>query len=168
VHTAVPLPDRNLVIINDEALKERRMDPVNYAGIVDISDETDPVLVSLFPVPEPPPGAPAGFFMRGGRFGPHNQHQPQGQRCLAPVENHVFMTYFNAGIQVYDITDPLTPRIVGYWIPDEPASRRGPLPTTLVAQAEDVIVDRRGYIYISEKNSGINVLSFEPDMRHFS
>jgi hypothetical protein len=160
VHTAVPLPDRDLVLINDEALNEMRRDPVNYAGIVDVSDETDPVLISLFPVPEPPPEAPEGFAMRGGRFGPHNQHQPQGQECLAPVGDHVYMTYFNAGIQVFDIHDPTFPRIAGYWIPDEPVSRRGPQPSTLVAQVEDVLVDRRGYVYITEKNSGVNILTF--------
>jgi hypothetical protein len=162
VHTAVPLPDRNLVLINDEALNERRGDPANYAGVVDISDEQNPVLVSLFPVPEAPPGAPADFFMRGGRFGPHNQHQPQGQSWLGGVDDHVFLTYFNAGVQVFDIADPLSPRVAGYWIPDDPVSRRGPQPSTLVAQVEDVLVDRRGYVYVSEKNSGISVLMFDP------
>ncbi len=162
VHTAVPLPDRNLVVINDEALHEKRGDPANYAGIVDVSDERNPVLVSLFPVPEPPPDAPAGFHLRGGRFGPHNQHQPQGQPCLATVENHVYLTYFNAGLQVFDIADPGNPRIAGYWIPDDPPSRRGPKPSVLVAQVEDVLVDRRGYIYVSEKNSGVSVLTFQP------
>src|SRR6266545_1709233 len=60
VYPPVPLPDRDLVLINDEALNERRGDPANYAGVVDVSDEREPVLVSLFPVPEPPPGAAAG------------------------------------------------------------------------------------------------------------
>lgn len=159
VHTAVPLPERNLVLINDEALKERRGDPPNFAAVVDISDESNPVLISLFPVPQPPDGAPADYFSRGGRFGPHNQHQPQGQSCLAPVDGLVYLTYFNAGLQLFDITDPLSPKIVGFWIPDEPSARRGPHPSVLVTQVEDVIVDRRGYIYVSEKNSGITVLT---------
>jgi hypothetical protein len=51
---------------------------------------------------------------------------------------------------------------VGYFIADDPMERRGPLPTTLVHQAEDVIVDRRGVIYVSEKNSGIHIMAFEP------
>jgi hypothetical protein len=162
VHTAIPLPERNLVLINDEALREKRGDPVNYAGIVDISDERDPVLISLFPVPQVPSDAPPGFFGRGGRFGPHNQHQPQGQECLAPIEKYAFLPYFNGGLQAFDISDPVNPRIAGYWIPDEPATRRGPQPSVLVAQTEDVIVDRRGYIYVSEKNSGISMLEFSP------
>jgi hypothetical protein len=72
------------------------------------------------------------------------------------------MTYFNAGLQVYDISEPRDPYVAGYYIPDDPPSRRGPLPTTLVTQAEDVLVDRRGVIYMSEKNTGIHVLAFDP------
>ena len=162
VHTAVPLPERNLVLINDEALHERRGDPANFAGIVDISDEREPVLMSLFPTPEPPPGVPVGFELRGGRFGPHNQHQPQSQACLAPVGDYVFLTYFNAGVQVFDISEPRNPRRVAYWIPDDPTSRRGPQPRDLTVQVEDVLVDRRGYVYVSEKNSGVSVLTFDP------
>src|SRR6202008_424285 len=79
-HSAIPLPDRDLVIINSEALGERGEDPLNYAGLVDVSDEADPVLISLFPVPEVPDGYPfATFCEKGGRFGPHNPQQPQGQ-----------------------------------------------------------------------------------------
>ncbi|WP_213451277.1 LVIVD repeat-containing protein [Rhizomonospora bruguierae] len=159
LHTAMPLPDRGLVLVNSEALNENCNEPVNVAGIVDVSDETDPILISLFPQPRPPRGYPGrGFAAKGGRFGPHNQHQPQGQACLAPVENTVHLTYFNAGLQIYDISDPRDPFVTAYHIPDDPPSRRGPLPRTLVTQVEDVLVDRRGFIYFSEKNTGITIL----------
>jgi len=158
VHTALPLPSRHLVVMNDEALFEKRAEPLNYAGIVDVSDETDPILLSLFPLPEIPPGAPRDFWMRGGRFGPHNQHQPQGQACLESRDDIVYLTYFNAGLQVYDISDERDPRVVASYIPDDPLERRGPKPADLVTQVEDVLVDRRGVIYLSEKNSGLTVL----------
>ncbi len=157
-HTVVPILERNIVVVNDEALNEQRREPLNYAGIVDVSDEADPVLLSLFPMPELPPGAPAGFFDRGGRFGPHNQHQPQGQSCLAPSGDHIYLTYFNAGLQVYDISDVRAPRNVGYFIPTDPTERRAPLPSVLVTQVEDVLVDRRGYAYLTEKNTGVYVV----------
>jgi hypothetical protein len=51
------------------------------------------------------------------------------------------------------------PHITGYFIPDDPKERRGPIPSKLVHQAEDVLVDRRGAIYMSEGNSGIYVFS---------
>jgi hypothetical protein len=149
-------------VINSEALKERCQEPTGFAGIVDVADEEDPVLISLFPVPQPPDGYPApSFCEKGGRFGPHNQQQPQGQPSLAPIGDHVYLTYFNAGLQVYDVSDPRTPRIAGFYIPDDPETRRGPLPTELVAQVEDVLVDRRGYAYITEKNSGVTILRFD-------
>lgn len=161
MHTAVPLPDRDLVLINSEALNERCADPLNYAGVVDVSDETDPVLVSLFPLPEVPEGYPHPTFCeKGGRFGPHNQHQPQGQDVLAPVEDIVYLTYFNAGLQIYDISRPHAPTIAGYYIPADPPERRGVLPTDLVTQVEDVVVDRRGYAYFSEKNSGVTIVRY--------
>lgn len=163
VHTALPLPGRDLVVINSEALNERCAEPANYAAIVDISDETDPVLISLFPSPAVPHGYSApSFCAKGGRYGPHNQHHPQGQPCLEPTGNFVYLTYFNAGLQIFDVSDPYTPRIAGFYIPDDPVSRRGPLPTDLVTQTEDVIVDRRGYAYISDKNAGITILRFRP------
>jgi hypothetical protein len=162
MHTVVPLPERGLAIVNDEALAEHRAEPLNFAALVDISDEREPMVISMFPVPEPPPGLDEAWFDRGGRFGPHNQHQPQGQPCLAPSGDLVYLTYFNAGLQVFDISQPRRPRVVACYIPDDPTVRRGPKPSELTVQVEDVLVDRRGYIYISEKNSGITVLEHSP------
>ncbi len=164
LHSAIPLPDRELVIINSEALNERCREPLNYAAVVDVSDETDPVLISMFPVPEPPEGYPHETFCeKGGRFGPHNQHQPQNQAVLQPSGNLIYLTYFNAGLQVYDISKPYAPRIVGHYIPGDPVERRGVLPVDLVTQVEDVLVDRRGYAYLSEKNSGVTIVRYTGD-----
>jgi hypothetical protein len=161
VHTAQPLAERKLVIVNSEAIAERCQEPLGYAGIVDIADERAPRLVSLFPLPAPPAGAPfRNFCMRGGRFGPHNQHQHQYQDVLYRNDDLVFLTYFNAGLRIYDISDERLPREVGYFIPPDPRERRGPLPNDLVCQSEDVVVDSRGFIYVSDKNHGIYVLRF--------
>lgn len=159
VHTAVPLQSRKLVVVNSEAIQEGCREPANFAGLVDISDEAAPRLISLFPLPEPPPGAPyRNFCEKGGRFGPHNQHQPQHQRVLRQRDDLVYLTYFNAGLRIVDISDPLLPREVGYFIPPDPEERIGLLPKTLVAQSEDVLVDARGYIYLTDKNHGLYVL----------
>jgi hypothetical protein len=108
-----------------------------------------------------PDGYPApSYCAKGGRFGPHDQHQPQGQSRLQPVGDYIYLTYFNAGLQVFDVSDPYTPKIAGYYIPDAPPARRGPLPTDLVTQSEDVLVDRRGDAYVTDKNAGVTILRF--------
>ena len=159
VHTAVPILDRNLVVVNSEAIKEDCDEPLNFIALVDIGDETDPRLISLMPLPEPPADAAfENFCAHGGRFGPHNQHQYQHQDVLLKNKNLLFMTYFNAGLRIYDIADATQPREVAFFLPPDPQERRGMLPTKLVTQSEDVVVDARGYIYISDKNHGIYIL----------
>jgi hypothetical protein len=166
MHTCVPVRGHSFVLVNSEAIAERCAEPANFAGIVDVSDSTNPVLISLLPTPVPPPNYPASSFAsKGGRFGPHNQHQPQFQNSLYDSDRYVFMTYFNAGLQIYDISDPWSPRIVAYYIPDDPMARLGPLPVELTVQCEDVLVDRRGYTYMTEKNSGLYILC--PNLQDF-
>jgi hypothetical protein len=162
LHTVIPSAHPNLWVLNSEALNERCDEPVNFAGIVDLSKPEEPRLISLFPTPAIPDGYPVRDFIgKGGRFGPHNQHHPQGNPSLMPADRYVYLTYFNAGLQIYDVANPYFPKIVGYFIDDDPTTRLGPLPTDLVTQYEDVLVDRRGYAYVSEKNSGLHVLRFK-------
>jgi hypothetical protein len=163
VHTALPLSKRELVIVNSEAIAENCNEPLGYAGIVDIKDETKPRLCSLFPLPKPPEGAPyKNFCEKGGRFGPHNQHQWQYQDILFHDENLTFLTYFNAGLRVFDISDEKLVKEIAYFVPPDPVERRGILPKSkLVGQSEDVLVDARGFIYVTDKNHGIYVLRLE-------
>jgi hypothetical protein len=162
LHTVVPARDPRYLIVNSEALRERCDEPVNFAGVVDISKEAEPRLISLFPTPQMPADYPhRDFIEKGGRFGPHNQHHQQGNASLLAHDQYVYLTYFNAGLQIFDVSNPHFPRIAGYYIADDPKKRLGPLPLDLVTQYEDVLVDRRGYAYVSEKNSGLHILQFE-------
>lgn len=58
---------------------------------------------------------------------------------------------------MYDISNPGLPKIVGYFIPQDPRERLGGLPRVLATQSEDVLVDARGHIYITDKNHGLFV-----------
>jgi hypothetical protein len=159
IHTYLPLPRRKLALINDEAIAENGEESLNMVGLVDIRDEAKPRLLSLFPQPVPAPESGfKNFFEKGGRFGPHNQHHSNHQPCLEDRDDIAYLTYFNAGLRVYDIRDPRTPKEIAYFIPPDPKRRIGTKPSRLVAQTEDVLVDRRGFIYISDKNQGIYVL----------
>ena len=162
IHTFLPLPRRKIALINDEAIREDGDENLNMAGIVDISDETRPRLISLFPLPAPPPESGLkNFYEKGGRFGPHNQHHPHHQPCLEDRDDIAYLTYFNAGLRVYDIRDARAPKEIAYFIPPDPEARIGTKPTKLVEQTEDVLVDRRGLIYISNKNQGIHILKLK-------
>ncbi len=162
IHTFLPLPRRKIALINDEAIRENGDENLNMAGIVDISEETQPRLMSLFPLPTPPPKSGlSNFYKKGGRFGPHNQHHSNHQRCLEDRDDIAYLTYFNAGLRVYDIRDPRTPNEIAYFIPPDPKVRIGTKPSKLVEQTEDVLVDRRGFIYISQKNQGIYILKLK-------
>ncbi len=162
VHSALPIVSRNLVVVNSESLAEDCNEALNHTSIVDVKNPAKPTLLSVFPIPTPPPGFPyTNFCDKGGRFGPHNQNQNQHSPYVQRADNLVYLTYFNAGLRIYDISDARQPREVGYFVPPKPAVRYGPNPVrVLVSQTEDVLVDARGYIYITDKNEGIWILRF--------
>ncbi len=162
VHTTTPYLERNLAIVNSEAIAENCDEALNFAGLVDISDLEAPRLISSFPMPQPPEGEPLDYFCtRGGRFGPHNQNQLQHNPLVENQTDLVYLTYFNGGLRIFDISTAVNPQEVGWFLPPDPTARRGPLPRgALVVQSEDVLVDTRGYIYVSHKNQGIWVLRY--------
>ncbi|MGH8915965.1 MAG: LVIVD repeat-containing protein, partial [Acidimicrobiia bacterium] len=160
-HSVVPIPGTDLVAVNSEAIDEGGHEPHNYSYLVDVSDPTSPWVVGS--VPQPTPGEGLGlrnYFDKPGRFGPHNQHHPQGDLVYAGSDL-LFMTYFNAGLRIFDITEPRAPIEVACYVPETPVERRGVLPRELETQIEDVLVDRRGNIYCTDKNWGLFVLRAE-------
>ncbi len=81
-----------------------------------------------------------------GRFGGH-QFQEHMQDTL------VYCAWFAGGLRVVDIADPLSPREVGYFIPEPAPGKPSP-------QTNDVDVDARGLIYIVDRHAGFDVLEF--------
>jgi hypothetical protein len=96
------------------------------------------------------------------RAGPHNQHHDNGLPHLFHSDHLVYLAHFNAGLRLYDTSDPEHVREIGYFLPPDPETRFGVFPSRLVAQTEDVIVDARGYAYISDKNQGVYVVRRGP------
>jgi hypothetical protein len=168
VHDVLPIPGKQLLFVHSEGSGGDTSDsaptcsgPLDLDAMVDIKDPSKPRMISIFPVPEPPSGEPyANFCDKGGRFGPHNTnleyHLPDVEKQAALV----YLTYFNAGLRIYNIKDPRLPKEVGWFIPPTPPKRIGPLPAKLVNQTEDVLVDTRGNIYITDKQWGLFVLRY--------
>lgn len=148
-HTCLPLPDRGLVVVTDEAVKDRGAEPEKYIRVVDVSDEEHPTVVSV--VPEPPR---AEFVHRGLRFGPHNLHENRPGTYRS--QRLVFATYFNAGLRAYDLADPAAPVEVAHWLPKVPPGQEA-------VQANDLFVDAAGLVYVTDRvGGGVYILQPEP------
>lgn len=164
-HSVVPLHGTTQVIVNSEAIAEGMGEDLNYVFVVDVADPARPRIAAWLPTPVPAPEMPyRNYFAKGGRFGPHNQHHHQGQPHLWRPERHIVVTYFNAGIRIFDLDDALAPREVGHFVPSDPTERIGVLPKQLVSQSEDVLVDARGNIFATDKNLGLMVLRYLPGL----
>jgi hypothetical protein len=146
-HTCLPLPGRGLVITTDEAVKDRCNEPEKLVRVVDTSDVRSPQVVAVCPPPD------RSFCQVGLRFGPHNLHEnlPGSYRS----ETLVFVTYFNAGLRVYDVTVPDAPEEVAHWIPATPRGQEAP-------QINDLYVDESKLIYTTDRITG-GLYVVEPD-----
>lgn len=146
-HTTLPVPGKDLLVVTDEAVKDKCDEVQKHVRIVDISDETRPEVVSRFPVPE------GDFCDRGGRFGPHNVHEHKPGTLVDP--ERIYLTYFNAGIRVVDISDPKNPVERGYCVPEAPAGQPA-------IQLNDLTVTRDGLIYVTDRyHGGLYVMAFD-------
>jgi len=139
-----------------------------YKGIemFDVSDPTDPVMISVFPYPEVPEDYPYKNFNfcglhKPGPFGPHNMHEPMSHKSW--IENRsdrVYNCYFHAGVRVYDISDPYNPKEIAYFIPPDPEKLCWDLEMANppLGTMEDMVVDDRGYIYANAMHDGVYIL----------
>jgi hypothetical protein len=139
-HTALPIPGRDLVVVTDECVVPRcEGDIQKQVRVLDVSDPYSPRLLSTLPVPE------GDFCHRGGRFGPHNLAERRPHAAFDP--ERLYLTYFNAGLRVVDITDPADPREVAWFIPDPPPGQPAP-------QVDDVTVGTDGLVYVTDRAGG--------------
>ena len=164
VHSVVPDMQKKVAYVNSEAIQNRCKEGLNQASIVDISDLKKPRLMSLMPLPIPPASYTVQDFCdSGGRFGPHNQHQLYHNPDVQPQGNELYLTYFNAGLRVFDVSNSRQPKEAAYFLPPQPQKRYGPVPADqLTLQSEDVLVDARGYAYVTHKNQGLWILKYKP------
>ncbi|GAA2089254.1 hypothetical protein GCM10009840_29710 [Pseudolysinimonas kribbensis] len=157
VHTAYSYGD--YVVANSEALGEGDSEGLPYAVAIDVRDPAAPRIAAWFPTPLPSPETGHRTYQqKGGRHGPHNQHQYQGQPGTLNDPTRVYLTHFNGGLRVYDVSEPLRPEEIAFYVPVDPTVRRGPKPAQLTTSFEDVLVDDRGTIFCTDKNYGLFVL----------
>jgi hypothetical protein len=163
-HTCLPIPERDQLVVIEENTANFGGEGLKSIWLFDISDEEHPEAISKMPRPEPSSEEPyETYFERGDRFGPHCIHENH-QGMLREIDK-VYATYCNAGLRIYDITDGAHPREVASFVPPDPTAIADPRPYdrefdifhggSRVACTQDVLVDPRGYIYLSGTNDGV-------------
>jgi len=122
-HTCYPITSdaahpqlQNIVIGVPEAIQPDCREPYRSPYVIDVSDVRNPKIIALFPRPKAPKDAPyTDFCLARGRFGSHNV-----QCWLAPgtARPEIFVAaWFNAGLRVWDLSQPTSPREVAWYVP---------------------------------------------------
>jgi hypothetical protein len=153
-HNCLPLPDRNLLIVLDEAVLDHQEDGLKLIWVFDNRLKNNPVSISTLPTP-----TEADYVRKGGHFGPHNIHENRPGSFVS--SDLIFATYQNAGVRVFDIRDQYRPTEVGALVPSPPARMMDHRPNRAqVIQSADVFVDAAGLVYSTDYNGGLYIMEF--------
>ena len=153
-HNALPLPNRNLLVVVDETVLDHGEDGVKPIWIFDNQVKHNPISIATCPAP-----SDRDYHAVGGHFGPHNIHENRPGTFVS--EELIFTTYQNAGVRVYDIRDPFRPQEVGACVPSPPARMVDPRPNrAAVLHSADVHIDVNGIVYCTDFNAGLSVMEF--------
>jgi hypothetical protein len=141
-HTVLPLFDRELLIVTDEAIRHQCADWPKLVWIMDAREESNPVIISTFPMPPK-----EEFLFQGAWMGAHNLHENEPLATAWYSSNIIVGSFFSAGVRVFDISDPFRPEEVAYYVP--------PIPEGASSMwINDVYVDERGLVYAIERVKG--------------
>lgn len=141
-HTVLPLFSRDLMVVTQESVYNNAEDYPKLIWMVDIRDETNPVIISTFPMPEL-----ELYNARPGRFGAHNVHENQPAPTSMQDETLIYGTFFNAGVRIFDTSNPFQPEEIAYFVPQK-------LDDASSVGINDVYVDENGIIYAVDRVKG--------------
>jgi hypothetical protein len=143
-HTVLPLFDRGLWIVSDECVLDNGEDWPKLVWVIDARNEGNPVPISTFPAP------PVDVFAkRGGRFGAHNLHENLPIPTSFRSDTIIIGTFFNAGVRVYDTSNPYQVQEIAYYVPGAPK-----LSPAGAIQLNDVYVDENRIVYSVDRFTG--------------
>ncbi|HEX7888381.1 MAG TPA: hypothetical protein VF522_03390 [Ramlibacter sp.] len=143
-HTVLPLFDRKLWIVSDECVLDEGADWPKLVWVIDARNEANPVPIGTFPAPPY-----EAFAKRGGRFGAHNMHENLPGPASFRSDSIIVGTFFNAGVRVYDTSDPYRVEEIAYFVPGAPR-----LSPAGAIQLNDVYVDERRIVYTVDRFTG--------------
>jgi hypothetical protein len=143
-HTVLPIFKRDLWIVSDECVQDNGADWPKLVWVVDARSEANPLPIGTFPAPPF-----EAFAKRGGRFGAHNMHENLPGPTSFRSDTIIVGTFFNAGVRVYDTTNPYQVEEIAYFVPGAPK-----LSPAGAIQLNDVYVDDRRIVYTVDRFTG--------------
>jgi hypothetical protein len=155
-HNAVPLHDRDLVVVADEAVLNLDQEGQHKrTWIFDIREKSNPVSISTMPIP-----ADQDYAKMGGQFGPHNLHENRPGSFQSSTT--IFATWQSAGVRVFDISNAYRPEEIGFFVPPQPTQWAEPMRgRAKVRHTADIFVSQDGLIYITDYDAGLYILQWK-------
>jgi hypothetical protein len=158
-HNAVPLHDRNLLVVADEAVLNIDQEQLKRTWIFDIRDKSNPISIATMPTP-----ADQDYVRMGGQFGPHNLHENRPGSFQSSTT--IFATWQSAGVRAFDIADPFQPKEVGYFVPPQPTVWMEPMRgRAKMRHSADLFVSTDGLIYLTDYDAGLYILQWNDTLR---
>lgn len=154
-HSALPLHDRNLLVVADEATMNIDQSQIKNTWVFDIRDKSNPISISTFPSP-----SDQDYVALGGQFGPHNLHENRPGSFQSSTT--IFATWQSAGVRVFDIANPFRPEEIGYFVPPQPTVWREPLRgRAKMRHTADLFVSKDGLMYVTDYDAGLYILQWK-------
>ncbi len=163
-HSAVRIPDRDLVLTTDEVYGTYTNDsagcPWGWARLIDVSNEAHPKIVGEFTTAQTTSSfcSSAQYDKRTALYTSYSSHNPTVVRDLAVVAWH------SSGLQIIDTSDAAHPKQAGYFSPqpiehvaiEDPALGRGQ--SKVIMWSYPIIKD--GLIYVVDIRNGLYILRY--------
>lgn len=154
-HTVSPIAGRGLAVVSEESVRPGAGDWPKLTWVVDVSEDENPVPLGTLPLPEP-----AVYAQRGGRYGSHNVYEDHEQPTCASLRHTTVGAFFNGGVRLFDLRNPLRAEEIGYFVPTKPEASH-----IDAAQINDVFVDENKLIYAVERIAGgLYILEYTGDV----
>ena len=154
-HSALPLHDRDLLVVADESVANVGQEQLKRTWVFDIREKSNPVSIATMPIPRE-----QDYLALGGQFGPHNLHENRPGSFQS--SRYVFATWQSAGVRVFDIADPFRPEEVGYFVPPMPTHWMEPLRgRAKMRHTADIFVSAEGLIYLTDYDMGLYILQWD-------
>ena len=144
-HSAVPLEDPDYLLVTSELWRC----PFSAATIVSVADPARPYVVASVALPE---NRCDGLPAEDAVFSAHNP---------LVVGNLVFASWFSAGLQVLDVSDPRQPERVAQFVPAGEGAAPVSYIGTYPVQTWSYPILYQGLLYVVDIQSGLYILRYK-------